>query len=309
MRYTLILISLFISLIVQAQLSEERRGDSYFSSGKYLRAVSAYKDAYKIDNSYTIAKKIAESYHAGGYLKETANWYFQVLHYPEQTPRDYYRLINTYIINNEFKEAQRFLDYLALFFPETEDKTTLYNALIKLFKYNECTPKSATDKKVNYCVNLSAKGIVENGPTSNTSYFWTFENKDRISGIEARYCYSTPGVKKAVFTSIKTSLQTTTRFDTIIELNFFEQPNFEIANSNRKRPEEVNLYAYNFLNTANFYAIVWDTGDGHLYFGESVQHRFNKIGKYNVKMYILGKSQFGEIYSIGCLSKTWTLNK
>jgi len=308
LRYTLILISLFFGLVVKAQLSEERRGDSYFSSNKYLRAVSSYKDAYEIANSYVLAKKIAESYHAAGYLKEAANWYFQVLHFPEQTPRDYYKLINTYIITGEYQEAKRFFDFIPLFFPE-EDKEPLYTALINLFQYNECNPRNATDKKVNYCVNLSAKGIIENNPKSNTSYFWTFENTERINGIEARYCYKTPGVKQATFSSIKTSLETVTRFDTVITLNFFDQPNFEIASTNRRHPEEVNFYAYNFLNTENFYAIVWDTGDGHLYFGESVQHRFNKVGKYNVKMYILGKSQFGDIYPIGCLSKTWTLNK
>ena len=307
MKNLLLAILLLFGLVAHGQLKEERRGDAAYTSEKYLRAVSSYKEAYKLEPSYTLAKKIAESYHAGGYSKEAANWYFEILHHPNQTPVDYYKLINLLILNKEFVEAQEFIDLVVLFYPEEETKKPLYTALKNLYQYNECSPITAYSKKVNYCANLNAEGLTDN-PNNNINYYWTFENGDIINGSSTRYCYKTPGIHKVKFTSVKKTLGNTTTFDTTITLNFFDDPDFEIAVANRKRPNEVNLYAYNFRNTDNFYEVVWDTGDGHLYFGESVQHKFSKKGKQTIRMYILGKSQFGEIYPIGCLKKSWTLN-
>lgn len=293
-----------LPLLLFGQSSRELKGDKLYEKGQFIKAINVYKQAWDETPDKILARKVAQCWHARNDLMEASRWYFKQLTFTDNQPSDYFDVIMCRILNKSFIKATELIDQMNQFFPGNRE-TEVYRAIVDLYEYELCTPDRAIDKKVDYCVELDGTENSNKGD-SKVDYKWEFEDGAISTELKVRKCFKKSGEHIVEFSAITHSLHHKTKFDTTLIISFLEDPNFIITGSNNIN-QSIHLYAYNQTRHPNFHQMIWDTGDGHLYLGESVNHIFRKTGKQTITLYVLGKHENGDIYPIGCLKKPWNI--
>ena len=151
---------------------------------------------------------------------------------------------------------------------------------------------SETQKENQYCISITDSGSIV-VDTLRFKYVWTTGDGPRISGANFKYCFPGPGIFKINKDVIdrRTGNLFFRKLTYDIEISEIEQP-FITSIDYAVLGETIKLDALkSFCPGYEISGYFWDMGDGTHLVGESVNHKYLKIGEYDIRMGLNLKSK------------------
>ncbi len=301
MRIALLIGSLFISLAGFGQDKYILAGDRLMERLLFLEALEKYQISYIYQEDYVASKRIAGAYFAMQRFEESATWAKKLFNFPESVADDRLDYAKLLISLGKIEEAE---EQLVLFLDKIpgDPRGKKLQYLIGFMKNNQLDPIRGKDRSVDYCVHLKAvDDTTQLGPDIRIE--WLFDDGVVKRGNEVDYCFKTPGKHTVTLTSIDKTYDTYTRQDTVMPIFFLEAVNFDIEGIGWVEAA-VQFDARKLAYRKNILGVIWQTGDGGIFFDEVFTHKYLQKGNYTVTLTVIAEDN-GNIYPGGSITRSW----
>ena len=302
MKFSLVILSFFISILCFAQNEKLiSKGDKSLKKLRYFEALMYYNEAYSIAPSYDLESKIADVYYTVKDFRQAADYYLKLISSTKQKQEDYEKLYLAYHYSGNNIKAAEILGLLYDYYPPFRTSKFYWWATSELNA--PCVPFYGRKKKLNYCVTLDAGSSID--PNNDKVRFeWYTGDGMSYEGPVLKHCFTKSGKHDIKLSSIDFTNNIERRKDTIIQDLFLSSSNF-IISGKRQTHQKAYFSAYDLTDSEDYFYMVWETGDGHIYFQSEAEHIYKMRGEYLVKLTIFGKDESGYIYPVACLTKPW----
>ncbi len=278
-------------------------GDRLMERLQFLDALEKYQISYIYNEDYTSSKRIANAYFAMQRLEESGTWMKKLFNFQESTPEDHFEYAKLLVSLEKYDDAT---EQLNLFLEERPDDANgkKLSYLIRFIQNGQLDPIRGKDRSVSYCVHLKAvDDTLQLGP--DVKIEWLFDDGVVKKGNEVNYCFNTPGKHTVTLTSIDKTYETYTRQDTVMPIFFLEAVNFDIDGIGWI-DAAVKFDARKLAYKKNILGVVWQTGDGSIFFDEVFTHKYLQKGNYSVTLTVIAEDK-GNIYPGGSIIRTWNV--
>lgn len=306
MRFWVYISLLFIVKTTLAQDSKLiNKGDRAFKRGKYFDAIELYKEAQNEGSTYNLNQKIADTYYRVQDFRQAADYYLKLISTTKQKQEDYERLYLSYHYSGDQIKSAEILNLLYDYFPSFKQSKFYWWAISELSA--PCVPYYGKKKKLNYCVTLDATSSIDFN-NDKIHFKWEPDDGTKHYGPRLKHCFTESGKHDIKLTSIDSTNSIVRQSDTTLQVIFLDHTNFILA-GRRQVGYETSFNAFQLTDSEDYFYMVWETGDGNVYFSPEAKHVYNMIGEYLVKLTVFGKDESGYIYPVACLTKTWVIGE
>lgn len=305
MRILILFVLLCTSLAASAQDKYILAGDRLMERLEFLDALEKYQISYIYNEDYLSSKKIAGAYFAMQRFEESASWMKKLFNFPTSIAEDHLDYAKLLLSMDDIDGAEEQLNlYLETVPDDSRGKKLSY--LINFIRNKQLEPIRGKDRSVDYCVHMKAvDDTTQLGPDIKLE--WKFDDGVIKRGNEVDHCFNTPGKHTVTLSSIDKTLDVYTRQDTVMPLFFLEAVNFDIEGIGWVEAA-VKFDARNLAYRKNILGVVWQTGDGGIFFDEVFTHKYLKEGNYTVTLTVIAEDK-GNIYPGGSIIRTWNVKQ
>ncbi len=303
MRYILSFVTVLCCLTSLGQDKYVVAGDRLMEKLSFLEALEKYQISYIYNEDYISSKRIAATYFVLQRYTEAEKWFNKTLQFKNVSIEDHINLLKCYLALNKVNESVALCNQLLLENPSSK-KLILIKALCQSLLESSDNTVKGKERKVDYCIDLQA---VEDssmlGP--DVTIEWLFDDGVLKLGNKVKHCFKTPGKHSVTLSSIDKTFDVITRSDTTISLFFLEALNFDITGL-AWIDASVKLDGRKLAYRPNIFGVIWQTGDGNIYFDEVFTHKYLLKGNYNITLTIIAEEN-GSIYPAGSITRNWNV--
>ncbi|MES2628976.1 MAG: PKD domain-containing protein [Bacteroidota bacterium] len=296
---------LFCFVFVSGQDRYIVAGDRLMERLDFLDALEKYQISYIYKEDYIASKRIARAYLAMQRLDESATWMKKLFSYAESTNDDRLEYAKILVNLDRIEEAEEQLELFRKVDPDDKRAQKL-GYLVGFIKNKQLDPIKGKDRSVDYCIHLKAvDDITQLGP--DVKIEWLFDDGTLKRGNEIDHCFKTAGKHSVTLSSIDKTFDVYTRQDTVMPLFFLEEVNFSIEGIGWV-DAAVQFDARKLAYRKNILGVVWQTGDGNVFFDEVFTHKYLLKGNYTVTLTVIAEDS-GNIYPGGSITRSWNVIK